>query len=102
MDGGSTDNSPEISRRYADQLTGWRSRADGGRHVGARAAEKVRALYCTALRPIEEDGRRRGAAGLRCDGSCFVRLRLGDHLLVGRFLVGQLQAVGGPGLLDGV
>ncbi len=34
MDGGSADGSPDIIRRYADQLTGWRSRADGG-HMSA-------------------------------------------------------------------
>jgi glycosyltransferase involved in cell wall biosynthesis len=34
MDGGSTDGSPEIIRRYADRLAAWRSRADGG-HMDA-------------------------------------------------------------------
>jgi glycosyltransferase involved in cell wall biosynthesis len=34
MDGGSTDGSPEIIRRYAEKLTGWRSHADGG-HMAA-------------------------------------------------------------------
>jgi glycosyltransferase involved in cell wall biosynthesis len=34
MDGGSTDDSKKIIRRYAGRLTGWRSRADGG-HMDA-------------------------------------------------------------------
>ncbi|MBN2084369.1 MAG: glycosyltransferase [Anaerolineales bacterium] len=34
MDGGSADGSPEIIRRYADRLTGWRSQPDGG-HMDA-------------------------------------------------------------------
>ncbi len=34
MDGGSTDESRKIIRRYAGRLTGWRSRADGG-HMDA-------------------------------------------------------------------
>jgi glycosyltransferase involved in cell wall biosynthesis len=34
MDGGSADGSPEIIRRYADRLTGWRSHPDGG-HMAA-------------------------------------------------------------------
>jgi glycosyltransferase involved in cell wall biosynthesis len=34
MDGGSTDGSPEIIRRYAGRLTGWRSHPDAG-HMAA-------------------------------------------------------------------
>ena len=34
MDGGSSDESPEIIKRYADRLTGWRSHPDGG-HMDA-------------------------------------------------------------------